>query len=290
MEFGVLPPDVERMTFINECEVNDIPRVANTKYPEGCASQSDIAYIDDDTSEHKLDIYSVDGKDLGDEAIFVIHGGAFVYGYKELDKEYSMYLTLKSGLPSVNTNYRLMPDTDFNGSINDLCDAVNFVNEHYGFKKLHITGDSAGGYLAVLMTLIIANENVQKDLGVKINSGIEVLSVAPICGCYTGNKEVFPMCYFTKGEDTLPSYVYNLMDLIKTTGLPRTAIVTGDQDFLMEENFTFEHFLSSIGVPHSFYNATSHDDFVAHHVYSICYPNNQEGKNTVEIVVKNALG
>ncbi len=290
MEFGVLPPDVERMTFINECEVNDIPRVANTKFPEGCDVKSDIPFIDDGTSEHKLDIYSVEGKSYGDEAIFVIHGGAFVYGYKELDKEYSMYLTLKSGLPSVNTNYRLMPDTDFNGSINDLCDAVNYVNENYGFKKLHITGDSAGGYLAVLMALIINNDSVQKDLGVNINSGIEALSVAPICGCYTGNKEVFPMCYFTKGDNTLPEYVYNLMDLIKTTGLPRTAIVTGDQDFLMEENFTFEHFLSSIGVPHSFYNATSHDDFIAHHVYSICYPTIPEGKNTVDLVVKNACG
>ncbi|MCQ2515848.1 MAG: alpha/beta hydrolase [Saccharofermentans sp.] len=290
MEFGVLPPEVERMTFINECEVNDIPRVKNTVFPEGCDVKKNIAFIDDGLDEHKFDIYSPEGKELGDEAFFVIHGGAFVYGYKELDQDYSMRLVLKSNIPAVNTNYRLMPETDFNGSISDLCASINYANSEYGFKKLHITGDSAGGYLAVLMTLIIRSESVQKDLGVKINPEIEVLSVAPICGCYTGNKEVFPMCYFTKGDDTLPEYVYNLMDLIKTTGLPRTAVVTGDQDFLMDENFNFEHFLSSIGVPHSFYNATSHDDFIAHHVFPICYPYNDEGKTTIDLVVKNAIG
>lgn len=288
MNFGVLSPEEERMTFINSCIVNDEPRMKTIVFPEGVDVMSDIPYIDDGLDEHKFDIYTKKGTVLNDEAFFVIHGGAFVYGYKKLDQDYSMNLVKASGIPAINTNYRLMPGVDLKATVSDLCSAINFANSKYGVKKFHITGDSAGGYLAIFMTCIIRSEKIRNELGFKINNNIEVVSLSPICACLFGRPDCFPMCYFTLDDSILPSYIYKLYDLIEMTGLPRTAIATGDKDFLMQDNIDLDEHLTELNIPHSFYMAISREGFEATHVYPILNPNNEEGKTVISLVVNNA--
>ena len=115
--------DNERSEFINKCIEWDTPRLANEVCPEGVTVLQDIIYDETKGEYGLLDIYFPGTQQEGfDEAFFLIHGGAFVYGSKELDKNYGMHLALKSGLPVINVNYTLMPETDLAGEAEE-CDS-----------------------------------------------------------------------------------------------------------------------------------------------------------------------
>lgn len=274
-----------REKFIKNCIEFDTPRLQTEEYPESVRVDKDIVY-----GRHDLDIYWPENvKPDCREAFFLIHGGAFVYGSKELDKRFGMYLAIESGLPVVNVNYTLMPEGDLHNLLTELFEAVEYVAVHNGFTKLHYIGDSAGGYLAFIMSCLTMSREAREEM--KLPSDIKVTSGSanPVCGCYKNKKFGFPGCYFEK-ETKLPKYIYNLFDLVKKTGSPSVAIVTGDQDFLREENRELKKYLDELGIPAQFIDAVSNDDEQAFHVFPIAQPTKPQAYESIKMFVKNAIG
>ena len=294
--FEMLAAEKQRKAFIRNATENDRVRMASEVYPVNCNAECDIPYEHPDIPEHRLDIYNLNGTAIGDTAFFLIHGGAFVYGYKEIDKNFGMNLAVFSGVPVVNVNYHLMPAKPLSGVFNDLCAAIDYISKQRGIRKLHIIGDSAGGYLSVLLTCLLRDKNVRHEMGVFINCDVEVLSVSSICGLYGGSPKGFPGIYFAKpagseGADIdLPDYVYDLAKVIKRTGLPRTCLVTGDKDFLHDINIEMRDFLVEEGIPVKFYDAISNESRVAEHVYAISDPAWQESHTAMMLIIENAVG
>ena len=294
--FEMLAAEKQRKAFIKNATENDRVRMASEVYPVNCNAECDIPYEHPDIPEHRLDIYNLNGTTIGDTAFFLIHGGAFVYGYKEIDKNFGMNLAVFSGVPVVNVNYHLMPAKSLSGVFNDLCAAIDYISKQRGIRKLHIIGDSAGGYLSVLLTCLLRDKDVRHEMGVFINCDVEVLSVSSICGLYGGSPKGFPGIYFAKpagseGADIdLPDYVYDLAKVIKRTGLPRTCLVTGDKDFLHDINIEMRDFLVEEGIPVKFYDAISNETRVAEHVYAISDPAWQESHTAMMLIIENAVG
>lgn len=286
----------QRKGFIKGCTRHDRMRMANEVLPTNCDTECDICYEAPDIPEHRLDIYKLAGTEAGDTAFFLIHGGAFVYGFKELDKNFGMNLAVFSGIPVVNVNYHLMPDKSLSGVLNDLCLAVDFISKQRGIHKIHLIGDSAGGYLAVMMGCLLRSKSVRHDIGVFVNSDMEVLSVNSICGIYDGDDRKFPAYYFKKptgtegGDIDIPDYIFNLEDVIRHTGLPRTCLVTGDKDFLHDHNVRMRDFLKEQGIPVKFYDAISSETRSAEHVYAISDPAWQESHTAMKLIIENAAG
>ena len=286
----------QRKAFINLCTRNDNMRLAHEVLPTNCDTECDICYESPDIPEHRLDIYNLKGTTVGDTAFFLIHGGAFVYGYKELDKNFGMNLAVFSSIPVVNVNYHLLPVKSLAGILKDLCSAVDFIAKQRGINKLHLIGDSAGGYLAVMLACLLRSKAVRHDIGVFITSDVEVISVNSICGVYEGNIRKFPGYFFRKpassddGDIDIPEYSFDLRNIIRRTGLPRTCLITGDKDFLRSNNERMRDFLIEQGIPVKFYNAISSESHSAEHVFAISDPAWQESHTALKLIIDNAVG
>ena len=285
-----------RKAFIKGATAADTVRMSSERFPSNCDAECDIPYMTPDIPEHRFDIYKPEGSGIGDEAFFLIHGGAFVYGNKELDKNFGMNLAVFSSIPVFNVNYHLMPEKSLSGVMNDLCAAVDFISREKGINRIHVIGDSAGGYLAIMLACALRDKDIRHDLGIFVKSNISVLSVSSVCGVYGGDPRKFPGFYFSKpiGSDDsdidLPEYIYDLKNLIRRSGLPRTCLITGDRDYLRQMNIDMRDFLEEEGIEVRFYDAISSQGKSAAHVFAISDPSWQESHAALKLIIENARG
>lgn len=119
----------------------------------------DLAYVEGKEAEsrHKLDIYVPRGK-KDYPVVFFVHGGAWMYGSKDVLGLYSSVgrFLAECGLGAVLPNYRLSPWVKHPEHIRDVARAFAWTEKHiarYGGdpKRLFVGGHSAGGHLAALL-------------------------------------------------------------------------------------------------------------------------------------------
>ena len=132
----------------------------------GYTIHKDIAY--GDKPRQKLDIYVPEKPDAAHSVIVFYYGGAWLRGYKELYKFVGQAFTSK-GYTVVVVDYRLYPDVYFPDFLNDGAQSLAWVHKNigeYGADPAHVylAGHSAGGYIAVMLTL---NERYLKAAGGK---------------------------------------------------------------------------------------------------------------------------
>ena len=92
-----------RLLFIKNCTGFDTPRLEAEVYPAECKTEMDIVYKEGD-NPLKLDVYTPFGCYGAKECFILIHGGAFVYGFKNLDQNFGMHRAIKAGIPVVNVD------------------------------------------------------------------------------------------------------------------------------------------------------------------------------------------
>lgn len=296
--------DNSRKQFIQNCIQFDKPRLDAAVYPEGLKVESDLPYAEgislpsplapDSASEgnqlccsdRTLDIYTPENAKPG-EIFLLIHGGAFVYGCKELDKDFGMHLALKSGITVANINYRLLPGTDMQGEITDIFLAISFLCEK-GFSTFHTVGDSAGGYLCLLTAILMNSKDARTQCGITdFNYDITCKSTSPICGDHKESRKQFAGIYFDP-DRKLPSFIFDLADAAEKFGCPPVVLTTGDQDMMLNQNELLEKRLRKLGIPVEYYCAESTEDRPMHHVYAIAHPTWPEGIKTIEMTIANA--
>ncbi len=124
----------------------------------------DVPYVDSslvgyDKESHSLDIYApkkVAGKK--NKVLIFIHGGAWKGGSKDSPRHRSVGKSFaKNGIVTVLINYRVWPETKYYGMAEDCAKALAWVErniEQYGGDKneIYLSGHSAGGHLAALIT------------------------------------------------------------------------------------------------------------------------------------------
>ena len=281
----------ERQLFITNCTAFDTPRLEKEVFPADCKADTDIVYKDGN-KPLKLDVYTPFGCVGAKECFILIHGGAFVYGFKKLDQNFGMHLAVKAGIPVVNVDYTLAPDSDLSQMITEIFKAMNFVYIKYGFKTYHTVGDSAGGYLAYIVAIAARNRHFAHKLWVfeKLKGTVE--SANMICPGIKNNPKAFPGYYFEKHIDNkaepvrLPEYAYDLNLLAEHDIKLRVAVIAGEDDFLLEQNREFKEKVPNV----LFYEAKNDGDLKMHHVYPIAHPEWPQSVKAIEIIAENAVG
>jgi acetyl esterase/lipase len=114
----------------------------------------------------KLDVYRHRSRPTGCPTLFQIHGGAWVLGSKNEQGLPLMHHLAARGWVCVSANYRLSPHATFPDHVIDLKRAIGWIREHgreYGANPdfLIVTGGSAGGHLAALVSLTANNPTFQ---------------------------------------------------------------------------------------------------------------------------------
>ncbi len=183
--------------FTGPVKKGDEKRIATQPVPDFDEEYLNIPYMEDGHVLHQLNVYRPKGS--GKEklpVIFDIHGGGWYYGDKELNAYYCKYLT-KNGFAVVDISYRVSPEVDIFGQIQDVVEAINFlpkISEEYGLDldKLFITGDSAGGHITSMLANMEKNEKLQERYGVHFTQSfkaagltcpaLEPLSITPTKG------------------------------------------------------------------------------------------------------------
>lgn len=160
----------------------------NMKKFAGIDSVRDISY--GEYPMNKLDMYY--RRDILNDGekhpvILYIHGGGFIMGDKKCRVSISEYYADK-GYFVCCINYRMPPDVVFPGYIQDVVNAVNYLNvlaQSYNIDldNVFVTGDSSGAFSAAYLASLKYND----DLREKVNSPditVDFKGILLMCGIY----------------------------------------------------------------------------------------------------------
>ena len=139
------------------------------KLPDGIAV-TEYAYLDDGHAMHRLNVCRPEGAAGVLPLIVDIHGGAWVFGDKDLNLNMCMHLA-KRGYVVAAPSYRLVPEVTLDGQVKDVFGALDFISKHaheWGAdaSETMLTGDSAGGQLSSLALCISLTPSLAKAYGV----------------------------------------------------------------------------------------------------------------------------
>ncbi|WP_226344113.1 alpha/beta hydrolase [Agilicoccus flavus] len=173
------------------------PSTAGRSNPAAAPAQivperTDVAYVDDGTTEHRLDLFVPADRGPGPFPVVVwVHGGGWKGGDKsdigleDIQMSQTKKLLLDRGYAVAAPNYRLIPNTRFPEPMQDVAAAVRHLRAHageYGLDagRFALMGDSAGAHLAAMTALTPGRADLQGTLG---TTGVDA-SVKAFVGFY----------------------------------------------------------------------------------------------------------
>lgn len=226
--------------------------------PENMANLYDISYGPHGES-NLLDIYKTSDVNQAQATIVNIHGGAWVYGSKEVYKFYCMSLALR-GFTVVNINYRLAPENLFPSALEDINSAITFIEKRAGEycidkEKLVLVGDSAGAQLASHYAAIFTNPDFAKLYGFTIPN-VKIKAVGLNCGIYDPNTrlqndldDIF-WAYIGQNTDIKSKDFQQKIDVLSniTPDFPPAFVMSSHRDFLLPQAQPMYDLLKSKGI------------------------------------------
>lgn len=310
-------PSVAAAILTSRCETirYDHPRAERWHDPEDVDVVADIPYLPDGGYDaaagqvrgHLLDIY------LPHEAavrmsnvtpVYVdVHGGGFCYGYKELNRNFNTHLA-QQGFAVVSLNYRPAPQTDLKGQLADVQAALRWLKAHLADypvdpNAVFITGDSAGGALALLTLAIENSGRAAEAFGIGQASGIGFKGGALVCGVYSlasperaagrgvaygterKNLESTLGPGFFAGLDAADPDFLTAPDIVANVDLPPLFLLTSADDFIQAETLALATALARKGTDFELHDwkPARHDSLG--HVFPVCMTWREESLRTL---------
>ncbi|MFA5449279.1 MAG: alpha/beta hydrolase [Clostridia bacterium] len=271
--------------------IEDKERLAKQTAPDGIVEINDIPYMNNDNTDHLLDVYYPEGTDAPLPVIFDIHGGGWTYGTKENNKYYNMHLAAH-GFTVVNINYRLLYDFGIEHIVQDIFAALNWLEAHHeqyhcDLNNLFITGDSAGGHLAALTAALLTNKEAQAVY--EVESNLKIKAGGFVCSAFALDKvfrlpiagKMFAYLMFkSKKYKQSKYYPYCSFDKVVKGAFIPSYVVSSADDFIKFLTFDFVKYAQKMDIPHQFRFWEKQKDKKLYHIFSVTYPSSKEGKLT----------
>ena len=125
-------------------------------YADSCDKRIAVPYVENGDPAQVLDIYYADKSVRKDAVLVDIHGGFYVAGQRENNRAFASVF-LRAGYDVVLLEYRLNDgQRDVSDELADCAAALDYLAVHAGElglnkDRMFLTGDSAGGHLALYM-------------------------------------------------------------------------------------------------------------------------------------------
>ncbi len=126
-------------------------------------------YFGDGRKEHLLNVYFPKEENNNHSLIIDFHGGAWVYGDKDLNQDFCKWFVDK-GYTVISPSYTLILYSDILNIVKEMSAVFEFTASHleeFGIdpNRIHLFGDSAGGQLILFYQSIIQSEKLQSVYG-----------------------------------------------------------------------------------------------------------------------------
>ena len=268
----------------------DIQRIDLSKISPAISQERGILYVDDGLAEHTLDVYFLPNE-LKKPILIDIHGGGFISGDKEVNRLFGNTMAQK-GFVVFNLNYRLAyPEYTVFDQVIDIDRAVGWIlrnaaNYNGDVSRIVIAGHSSAGVLAVTECLLCKSGEMREHFGIG-ERAYEYRGLLLDCGlmhfyqksiAYWGMRNmVFPKHY-----KKMPQYRDMIFeDNPALSALPKTFLITNDNDELKDMTFYFKSLLDKNNVPNTL-DRTGSDG----HMGIVFRPYTPEGLDTMEKMIE----
>lgn len=176
-------------------------RDASLVFPEDVEEFRDIPYLPDGLDVHRMDVYRPKSQEQALPVLLNFHGGGMTMCSKEFNRPFCAQMA-KRGFVVFCLNYPLVPDQDVPGILGDVCagmDGVDDLLERFGGdrKRVFLSGDSAGAFLAVYAVAVQGNEAIAAAAGVK-PSRLPVKGLGLISGMFHTADSGIPGLFLRK--------------------------------------------------------------------------------------------
>jgi monoterpene epsilon-lactone hydrolase len=179
-----------------------------------------------------------------DEAILHLHGGWFSAGSARAYRHLVGHIAARAGARAFVPDYRLAPEHPFPAAVDDVLATYRGMDES-GIRRIAITGDSAGGNLAlVLASNVAATAAPPKAILVGAAALSPVTDLTLSGATYETRADADP--YFTKQQvaELVQSYLGSAdpNDPLASplqgslSGLPPIRIYAGDDEVLLDDS------------------------------------------------------
>ena len=254
----------------------------------------DIPYIDDGNYHHKFDV--VYGKEPSKHCCIIdIHGGSYIFGEHQDQYIFGDFF-LKQGYDFVAVDYVPNDGTRKTKDIfDDLHVCFNYIFSHWkelGLEgdDLVITGDSAGGHMALTMAELLLSKEYAAELGYSFPE-IKLIACLANCPVYdfvnigvdnlakSGMKRMFGPTYVDKKSFELLCPRTHI-DLLTCP----TFVSTCRNDFIRQQSVLLNEDMKNRNQMFEFFDVNSKDKKVGH-VHNVLSPFDEEGTRVNQAMV-----
>lgn len=244
-----------------EWPISDAKRDAGLTTPENMVRYDDITY-GPYGEWNLLDIYHTKEAETLQPVIVSVHGGAWVYGDKELYQHYCMRLADR-GFTVVNFTYRLAPENRYPAALEDINNVMYFLKQHGSeymadINNMFVVGDSAGAQLASQYLTMLTNAEYAGQFPFPMPD-VTVKAAALNCGLYDARKCAEngldePFIEYV-GKKVLEKFyadkeLLESLDVLKymTKDFPPSYVMSSCHDFLLPNAEPMYRHLQNLGV------------------------------------------
>jgi epsilon-lactone hydrolase len=179
-----------------------------------------------------------------DEAILHVHGGWFVSGSATAYRHLVGHIAARAGASAFVPDYRLAPEHPFPAAVDDVLATYRGMDDS-GIRRIAVTGDSAGGNLALVLASCVAAKAVPAKATLVAVAAFSPVTDLTLSGAtYETRADADP--YFTKQQVAalVQSYLGNAdaNDPLASplqgrfSGLPPIRIHVGDDEVLLDDS------------------------------------------------------
>lgn len=274
----------------NFISVLDKKRIAAQTPDGGVVEVANLPYNSDCSAEHMLDIYYPENTTQPLPVIIDIHGGGWVYGCKEINRNFCLKLA-KEGFLVASINYRLVGKHRIHHQLEDVFAALCWLENNLepypaDLNQVFLLGDSAGAQLACLSAAVMADEKLQDDFNAKIPSfKISAIgAISPAVNLLCRNFLLYVNLPSLLGKKHKHSRYYKYMNFASAASgsLPPFYIVTSAGDFLNKQSYMLTDILKSHNIPYKFHDYDkAHGGKKLPHVFAVADPFSQQAGEVI---------
>src|SRR6266849_2717627 len=191
-----------------------------------------------------------------DEAILHVHGGWFNAGSATAYRHLVGHIAARAGTRAFVPDYRLAPESPFPAAVDDVLATYRGMDDS-GIRRIAITGDSAGGNLALVLASRVAARAVSAKAIVVGAAALSPVTDLTLSGAtYETRADADP--YFTKQQvaELVRSYLGSpdpnapLASPLqgRLSGLPPIRIHVGEDEVLLDDSRRYVERARAAGV------------------------------------------